>query len=131
MVRQNLTASLPNEIPNRFLLWGTYSLPLKMHLNPHIEVRNGFPYQPVNVFQQYLPNMSTQSRFPLYFSFDLLVSKDFQITKKHSIRISIPMQNLTNHFNPLEVHSNLADPQYGSFFGNYPRRFLLDFDFLN
>jgi hypothetical protein len=131
VVRHNLTASLANEIPNRFLLWGTYSLPWKMQLNPHVELRNGFPYQAVNVFQQYLAaSAGPQSRFPRYFSLDLLVSKDFQITKKHAIRISIPMRNLTNHFNALEVHSNIADPQYGSFFGNYPRRFLLDFDFL-
>lgn len=131
VVRQNLTASLSNEIPNRFLLWGTYSLPLKLQLNPHIELRNGFPYQPVNVLQQYLAaGTGPQYRFPRYFSLDLLVSKDFQITKKHAIRISVPMRNLTNHFNPLEVHSNIADPQCGIFFGNYPRRFLLDFDFL-
>jgi len=132
VVRRGLIASLPNEIPNRFLLWGTYALPRKFQLNPHVELRNGFPYQPVNVLQQYLSiGMGSQPRFPRYFSFDLLVSKDFQITKKHAIRISIPMTNLTNHFNPLEVHSNIADPYFGEFFGNYPRRILLDFDFLN
>lgn len=37
---------------------------------------------------------------------------------------------MTNHFNPLEVHSNIADPQYGNFFGNTDRRFVLDFDIL-
>ena len=40
------------------------------------------------------------------------------------------MLNLTNHFNPLDVHANIADPQYGRFFGNYHRQLLLDFDFL-
>jgi hypothetical protein len=132
VVHQNLIASLPNEIPNRFLLWGTYALPRKLQLNPQVEWRNGFPYQPVNALQQYLTSwVGTQSRFPRYFSLDLLVSKDFQISKKHAIRISIPMTNLTNHFNALEMHSNIADPHYGDFFGNYPRRILLDFDFLN
>jgi hypothetical protein len=38
--------------------------------------------------------------------------------------------DLTNHLNPLQVHSNIADPQYGTFFGNYGRHFLLDFDVL-
>ena len=132
VVHQGLIASLPNEIPNRLLLWGTYALPRKFQLNPHIEWRNGFPYQSVNVLQQYFSaRTGSQPRFPRYFSFDLLVSKDFQITKKHTIRISLPMTNLTNHFNPLEVHSNIADPYYGYFFGNYPRKILLDFDFLN
>jgi hypothetical protein len=132
VVHQNLIASLPNEIPNRFLLWGTYALPRKVQLNPQVELRNGFPYQPVNVLQQYFATWGvTEPRFPRYFSLDLLVSKDFQITRKHAIRISIPMTNLTNHFNPLETHNNIADPNYGEFFGNYPRRILLDFDFLN
>jgi hypothetical protein len=132
VVHRDLIASLPTEIPNRFLLWGTYALPRKVQLNPQVELRSGFPYQPVNVLQQYVATwVGTQPRFPRYFSFDLLASKDFQISKKHTIRISIPMTNLTNHFNPLETHSNIADPHYGEFFGNYPRRILLDFDFLN
>ena len=132
VVHQGLIASLPDEIPNRFLLWGSYALPWKFQLNPHVEFRNGFPYQPVDALQQYLTaRVDSQPRFPRYFSFDFLVSRDFQITKKHAIRISIPMTNLTNHFNPLEAHTNVADPHYGTFFGNYPRRFLLDFDFLN
>jgi hypothetical protein len=132
VVHQDLVASLPNEIPNRFLLWGAYHLPWKFRLSPQIEWRNGFPYQPVNVLQQYLSaRVGSQPRLPRYFSFDCLVSKDFQITKKHAVRISIPMTNLTNHFNPLEAHTNISDPHYGDVFGNYPRRFLLDFDFLN
>ena len=49
---------------------------------------------------------------------------------QHAVRLSFTVRNMTNHFNPLEVHSNLADPQYRRFFGNYDRKFLLDFDFL-
>jgi hypothetical protein len=131
VIRPSVFASLPNEIPNRFLLWGVMALPGKIQLNPHIEYRNGFPYQPTNVVQQYvLLSAGPQYRFPRYFAFDALASKDFQITKKHAVRFSLSMLNITNHFNPLEVHSNTADPQYGRFFGNYPRRFLVDFDFL-
>ncbi len=46
------------------------------------------------------------------------------------VRLTGTVQNLTNHFNPLQVHSNIGDPQYGQFFGNYDRKYLLDFDFL-
>jgi hypothetical protein len=46
------------------------------------------------------------------------------------VRLSGTVHNLTNHFNPLEVHSNIADPQYGAFFGNNDRRAVLDFDVL-
>jgi hypothetical protein len=130
VVRENLTASLPGEIPNRFLLWGTYSLPHKFSLIPKFEYRNGFPYQPLDVFQQCVAWTGAQPRFPRYFSMDLRISKDLQVSAKHAIRLSGTVLNMTDHFNPLEVHANLADPLYGAFFGNYDRKLLLDFDFL-
>ena len=131
VVRGNLRASLPSEIPNRFLLWGSYAFPRKILVTPHAEFRNGFPYQPTDVFQQYVAaTHGTQYRFPRYFSLDLRVSKDIQVDPKHAVRLSGTVRNLTNHFNPLEVHSNIADPQSGVFFGNNDRRFVLDFDVL-
>ena len=131
VVRQSLIASLPSEIPNRFLLWGSYAFPRKIMVTPHAEFRNGFPYQPTDVFQQYVAaTYGPQYRFPKYFSLDLRVSKDIQVDPKHAVRFSATVRNVTNHFNPLEVHSNIADPQYGVFFGNYDRRAVLDFDVL-
>ena len=131
VIQPNLIASLPSEIPNRFLFWGSYgNLPKKITLSPHIEYRNGFPYQPTNVYQQWVPTTGPQYRYPNYFSLDMRVSKDVQVNPAHAVRLSLTVRNLTNHFNPLEVHSNLADPQYGTFFGNYDRKFLFDFDFL-
>ena len=47
-------------------------------------------------------------------------------------RIAIALReagaNLTDHFNPVSAHTNVADPQYGVFFGQYRRRFTADFD---
>ncbi len=131
VIQSNLIASLPSEIPNRFLFWGSYgNLPKKITLSPHFEYRNGFPYQPTNVYQQWVPTTGPQYRYPNYFALDMRVSKDVQVNLQHAVRLSLTVRNLTNHFNPLEVHSNLADPQYGTFFGNYDRKFLFDFDFL-
>ena len=131
VVRQDLEASLPGEIPNRFLLWGMYALPLKFQIIPQIEYRNGFPYQPVNLYQQYIDSgLGPQNRFPKYFSFDLRACKDLQVSKKYAVRLSLSTLNLTNHSNPLDVFANTEDPRYGTFFGNYPRRFLFDFDVL-
>jgi len=131
IMNPNFVASLPSEIPNRFLLWGMYSLPKKFRLMPKIEDRSGFPYQPANLLQQYITSIpGAQPRFPRYFSFDLRASKDIQVNPKHAIRLSATVINLTNHFNALEIHSNVADPQYGHFFGNYSRRVFFDFDFL-
>jgi Carboxypeptidase regulatory-like domain/TonB dependent receptor len=130
VVRSGLVSALPSEIPNRFLLWGTYSLPKKFMVNPHLELRNGFPYQPTNVLQQWLDTTGPQYRYPRYFSADVAVAKDFKVRETHAVRLTGTVQNITNHFNPLQVHSNIGDPQYGQFFGNYDRKYLLDFDFL-
>lgn len=130
VVRSGLQSALPSEIPNRFLLWGTYSLPDKFMVNPHLELRNGFPYQPTDALQQWVQTTGPQYRFPRYFSADLAVAKDFQVRETHAVRLTVTVQNITNHYNPLQVHSNVADPQCGQFFGNYTRKYLLDFDFL-
>jgi len=130
VVRDGLVSALPSEIPNRFLLWGTYSLPYKFMVNPHLELRNGFPYQPTDALQQWVQTTGPQYRFPRYFSADLAVAKDFKVKETHAVRLTVTVQNLTNHYNPLQVHSNIADPQYGTFFGNYNRKYLLDFDVL-
>ncbi|HWS97013.1 MAG TPA: hypothetical protein VN620_11145, partial [Candidatus Methylomirabilis sp.] len=130
VVRSGLVSALPSEIPNRFLLWGTYSLPYKMMINPHLELRNGFPWQPTDALQQWVQTYGPQSRYPRYFSADVAVAKDFKVREVHAVRLTMTVQNITNHFNPLQVHSNTSDPQYGQYFGNYTRKYLLDFDFL-
>lgn len=131
VVRSLSLASTAGEIPNRFLFWGMWNLPWRMGLSPHVEYRNGFPYQPVDQLQQYvsLPD-APQPRYPRYFSLDARLSKDFNITSKHAVRLSLNGINLSNHANYLQVHNNIADAQYGTFFGNYGRHILADFDFL-
>jgi hypothetical protein len=76
-----------------------------------------------------VPNNDKQ-RFPKFFSFDSRFRKDFKINDKYSVRVSLSGFNLTNHFNPLALHNNIADPQFGLFFGQNTRRIRLDFDVL-
>jgi hypothetical protein len=131
VVRSQITARTTGEIPNRFLFWGATTLPWRMHLWPRIEYRNGFTWQPVDELQNYVSLASAaQPRYPRYFTADFRVGKDFSVGSKHAVRLSVTFRNLTNHNNPLQVHNNSEDPLYGSFFGNYGRHELLDFDFL-
>jgi Carboxypeptidase regulatory-like domain len=131
VVRSLEQASSGGEIPNRFLLWGTIALPLRMNISPHVEYRDGFAYENANPTQQYV-NLSAglQPRYPRYFSADARFSKDLNLGAKHAIRLSLSGINLTNHSNYLQVHNNTGDPQFGTFFGNYGRHLLVDFDFL-
>ena len=129
LVRSNQFTNLPGDTPNRFLSWGFLSLPWRMSIAPMAEYRVGFPYSVLDAAQDYVgvPN-SDKTRFPNFFSLDARVSKDFKVNPKYMLRLSVRGLNLTNHFNALGVHSNIADPQFGTFFGNYKRRYLVDFD---
>lgn len=129
LVRANEFTNLAGDLPNRFLSWGLVSLPWKMQLAPVLEYRNGLPYAVVDAARNYvgLPN-SDKLRFPNFFSLDARILKDFKVNPKYTLRFSVSGFNLTNHFNALDVHSNIADPQSGVFFGNYKRRFRADFD---
>ena len=130
VVSSPIIASTPGEVPNRFLLWGTSVLPCRMRVTPHVEYRDGFTWQPMDALQNYIPLSSYQPRYPRYFSADVRASKDLNVGAHHAVRLSFTVRNLTNHTNPLQIHNNVADPQYGMFFGNYGRHYLLDFDFL-
>ena len=66
--------------------------------------------------------------FPTYFSTDARIAKDVKLNSKYTLRPSISITNITNHFNALQVHTNTANPQYGQFFGNYDRHERFDLD---
>ena len=131
LIRPNTYSLLPSDLPNRFLAWGRVLLPRGFRLLPAVEYRNGFPYASYDVLGNYVGTpYNNHTRYPDSFSLDAKLSKDFKINTKYSVRLSVSGMNLTNHFNALAIHSNIADPRYGSFFGNYNRRFMADFDIL-
>ena len=127
LVRPNVSATLSGDLPNRFLAWGTLQLPWLVQILPIVEYRNGLPYAQYDVLGNYVgtPNAT---RFPNFFSADTRILKDVKVSPKYTLRFSVTGNNLSNHFNALAVHANIADPMYGIFFGNYPRRFRADFD---
>jgi hypothetical protein len=129
VVRPNFFTSLGGDVPDRILIWGETPLKWKMKISPLIEYRTGFPYSVTDVLQNYV-GVPNSSRFPGYLSLDARLTKDFQITPKYAGRVSLRALNITDHFNALAVRSNIADPQFGAFFGSYGRRFKLDFDLL-
>ncbi|MDQ3012129.1 MAG: hypothetical protein M3X11_15650 [Acidobacteriota bacterium] len=127
VVRQDQYARLEADLPHRFLAWGTFQLPWKLRYSPIVEFRSGFPYSALDAKQNFVGEVNSL-RFPKFLSVDSRVSRDFQINPKYAVRFTVSGFNLTNHFNPLDVRRNIADPQVGQFFGNYRRFFRLDFD---
>jgi hypothetical protein len=132
IVRPNVSSNLPADLPNRFVVWGTVNTHVwALQINPLIEYHTGFPYAQLNAAQNYVGIPYTDStRFPKFFQADARLSRDFKVNPKYSVRLSLTVTNITNHFNALQIHNNTADPQSGIFFGNYDRRYRGDFDII-
>ncbi len=130
ILRPNVYSSLPGDIPNRFLVWGSVQVPFwQLKILPTVEYRNGFPYAELDQLQGYSGAPYRDStRLRNFFSADARVMRDFKWNPKYAIRLSLTGFNLTNHFNPLAIHNNIADPNRGVAFGNYHRRYRFDFE---
>lgn len=127
--RPNVYSNLSGDIPNRFVIWGNTQVPFwQLKLLPTLEYRNGFAYAVYDQLQNYVGvPYQDSTRFRNFLSADARLIRDFKV-KKYALRLSITGLNLTNHFNPLAIHSNIDDPQYGVSFGNYHRRYRFDFE---
>jgi len=132
LIRPDVYSTTSADLPNRFLTWGNVATHIwDLQLSPIVEYRNGFPYAQYDAFQNYVGiPYSDATRYRNFFSADARISKVFQIDPKYGVRLSLTGFNLTNHFNPLAVHNNIADAHQGVFFGNYHRRYRFDFEVL-
>jgi hypothetical protein len=128
-LRPNYYTNTRGDIPNRFLLWGVVNLPWDVRLAPIFEYRTGQPYAIVEARRHYVGiPFSDATRFRNFVTLDERMSKDVRLLTKYKARLSISVLNVLNHFNPLDVHTNTADPQLGVFFGHYKRRYRADFE---
>jgi hypothetical protein len=111
VIRPNAYSRLPFDAPHRFLMWGILHLPYGLTLSPVVEWRSGFPYSVLQEDQSYL-GKANSARYPAFLSIDAQITKDFRI-KKYDITAGVKITNLTNHYNPRNVISNIASPRYG------------------
>ncbi len=121
VVRPNEYAPLPFDVPHRFLLTGTIYAPHDIQIAPLFEARSGFPFSAVNERLDFVGARNMTGRFPMYLSLDVQVTKGFQIPfffKDKRIRVGVALFNLTNHFNPRDVQTNLTSPNYGKFYNS-------------
>ena len=131
IIRNDQLSNLPTDVPNRLLAWGNIALPLRVTLSPILEWRSGFPYSVVDANRNFVGVRNANNRrFPTFFSVDLELSKDIQVSKKYTVRLSVRAFNLTNHFNPRNVRNNITDPNFGAFINSYRRYFTGGFDII-
>jgi hypothetical protein len=131
VIRPNVYGVQPSDIPNRFLAWGFVHLPFwSLVFSPVFDMHSGFAYSDVDVFQNYV-GVPNSLRFPLYYSLDVKVYRDFPIHipfkerpsgKVRKIRVGVYSLDVTNRQNPHDVFNNVTSPLFGQFDG-FQRRF--------
>jgi hypothetical protein len=119
VIRPNVYGIRPSDVPNRVVAWGTFHLPLALVFGPVVDVHTGYPYSKLDERQSYvgLPN---SQRFPMFFSLDSQVYRDFRIPPglhlgSRKIHLGFYVINLTNHGNFSQVYNNVTSPNFGRF----------------
>jgi hypothetical protein len=119
VIRPNAYGVRPSDVPSRVVAWGTFHLPLALVFGPVVDLHTGYPYSKVDERQNYvgLPN---SQRFPMFFSVDSQVYRDFRIPRglhlgSRKIRLGFYVINLTNHGNFSQVYNNVTSPNFGRF----------------
>ncbi|HYR45194.1 MAG TPA: TonB-dependent receptor [Terriglobia bacterium] len=108
------------DAPHRFVGWAMFPFFNKSRAGIMVETHSGFPFSVQDEYLQILGHRNGR-RFPLYFSMGLSLEREFPLTKKYRVGVRVSGFDLTNHFNPTFVDSNLDSPDFLAF-GNSARR---------
>ena len=135
VIRPNASGVLSSDVPHRIVASGFFRLPWKMVISPVADIHSGLPYSNVDDQQNYVGVPDTK-RFPIYFSLDVRLYREFSIhiphterTKVHKFRLGVYSTDLTNRQNPHDVFNDVTSPFFGQFAG-FQRRYtgmVLDF----
>jgi len=125
VIQENGRGRLPFDAPNRFLFWGTFTVPGKLTVVPVYDVHTGFPYSVQDQYRDYVGPRNV-ARFPRFSSFDLQISRRIALPlgdHRFHARVGLCVFNLFNHFNPRDVQNNLSSLQYGGLYNSAWREF--------
>jgi Carboxypeptidase regulatory-like domain/TonB dependent receptor-like, beta-barrel len=120
VIRPDVYANLPSDVPNRLTGFGLFKIPWKITLAPSIDLHSGFPYSNIDELHNYVGEPNGQ-RYPIYFALNWRVYKDFplpfHIRRGHTFRFGIYSINTTSRQNPTAVYNNNTSPLFGQFTG--------------
>lgn len=132
VIQNNLFGNLPTNVPDRVITWGRFNFPRKLTVSPLLDWHSGLPYSVFDDLQAYVGTPNSR-RFPAFTSLDLQTSKEFQISflpwvRKHTLRGSVRIFNLTNHGNFRDVYNTVTSPFFGDYAGFVHRAYDLSLD---
>jgi hypothetical protein len=129
-VQADEVGPLPASVPHRLLAWGLLKLPSRITVAPFVEVRNGFPYSPIDDDWRYVGPRNSE-HFPLFVSFDVFVNKVFKLPGRlPSARIGLKCFNLTGAQDARDVQRDLARVDYRTFYNPLLRQIRGSFELM-
>lgn len=129
-VQPDQVAPIRADVPNRLLAWGVLHLPARVTLAPFVEVRDGFPWSPVDDEWRYA-GAANSARLPWFGSLDLYVNKVFTISNRlPDARIGLKLYNVLSIHTERDVQRDTARPDFGSTYNPIPRDFTMVFELL-
>jgi len=123
VIRPNATGILSSDVPHRVVGSGFFRLPWKIVISPVADVHSGLPFSNVDVLQNYV-GVPNDERFPIYFSLDVRLYREFAFhiprtdrSKIHKVRLGVYSTDLTDRQNPHDIYTNVPSPIFGQFAG--------------
>jgi hypothetical protein len=120
VVHANEYAPMGADAPNRLVARASGGLGGKVRLSGTLELRNGFPYSPVDEQQDFVGPRNQGWYFPTVARTDLAIEYRFTIHGWHPW-LGVRFWNAFNAFLPQDVQRNVGSPAFGSFFNQLPR----------
>jgi hypothetical protein len=114
--------------PNRLLAWMIIPIRKSYNLSGLLEWRDGFPF---SIYDEagLLSGPANSMRLPRYFSLNVHVERNIQFLRQQW-RIRLGVDNLTNNINASYVNNTMGYPQFLTFYGIEPRKWVIRFRWL-
>jgi hypothetical protein len=119
IVRPNEHSLIPTDVPHRLLLRGTIGVPGAWDISPVLELRSGFPWSPVDEFQDFVGERQS-GRLPAVRTLDLSIVRQWRVWK-YRFRAGVKLYNVLGASAARDVQTNVTSPQFGQAFNPIER----------
>ena len=119
IVRPNASGLIPTDVPHRLLVRGTVGLPGQWDLSPVLELRSGFPWSPVDEYQDFV-GARQSGRLPAVRTLDLSIVRPWRVWK-YRFRAGVKLYNVLGASAARDVQTNISSPDFGRAFNPVER----------